>query len=153
MPQPPAGFSLIEVLVALVVMAVGLLGGVTMVIEGLRTSRTALEQTQAATLAADLGERIRTNRAAGPTYSLEAGTELAAPEATCATIDECGPTEVAERDLYEWQQAVLAALPGAVTEVGVVQEATAETHTYSITIRWAQPGAADSATIRLTVLA
>ena len=74
-----SGFTLVEVLVVLVVLAVGLLGGVALLLTGLRASRVAILQTRAANLAADLGERIRANRAAGAAYALDAGTVLAAP--------------------------------------------------------------------------
>lgn len=58
------GFTLIEVLVALVVLAIGLLGIAALYIDSLRASRTALLRTQAIAVASDLADRIRVNRAA-----------------------------------------------------------------------------------------
>jgi len=47
------GFTLVEVLVALVVLAVGMLGLALLLVEGLQGSRTAIEHTQAVNLAAE----------------------------------------------------------------------------------------------------
>lgn len=59
------GFTLVEVLVALVVLAVGLLGAAAMLLESLQGSRIALERSRAVVLAGDMAERLRANRAAG----------------------------------------------------------------------------------------
>ena len=56
-----AGFTLVEVLVALVVMAVGLLGIAGLYVEGLRAGRTAVYRSAAVTLASDMADRIRGN--------------------------------------------------------------------------------------------
>ena len=57
-PYPAAasarGFTLVEVLVALVVLAVGMLGMAVLLVEGLQGSRSALEHTQAVNLASDI---------------------------------------------------------------------------------------------------
>jgi prepilin-type N-terminal cleavage/methylation domain-containing protein len=55
------GMSLIEVLVALVILSVGLLGIAQLLIHGMRTSHAALLRTQAVNLVADMAERIRAN--------------------------------------------------------------------------------------------
>ncbi len=53
------GFTLIEVLIALVVMTVGMLGVSFLCIEGLRLNRSAIYQMTAQNLAADIVERLR----------------------------------------------------------------------------------------------
>lgn len=55
------GMSLVEVLVALVVLSVGLLGIAQLLVYGMRTSHAALLRTQAVNLVADMAERIRAN--------------------------------------------------------------------------------------------
>ena len=147
------GYTLVEVLVALLVMTVGMLGVVAMLVEGLLASRLALQQTEAVALAADLGDRIRANRVAGNAYALAAGTELAAPAETCLVIDVCGPSEVAGLDLYDWQQMVVATLPGAQTSVTVVPAGEVVANVYTITIRWTQTGDSAPAGIVLEVQA
>ena len=63
------GFTLVEVLVALVVMSVGMLGIAALYLEGLRAGRTALYRTTAVNLAGDMADRIRANRNAGLAYA------------------------------------------------------------------------------------
>jgi type IV pilus assembly protein PilV len=148
-----AGFTLLEVLIALCVLAAGMLGVGMMLLESVRASRSALHRTAAVALAADLGERIRANRAAGDAYKLGLGAMAGAPASECAVSDACDPTEVAALDLYLWQQAVLAALPAAVTSVQVAPVSGLPASTFAISVRWAQPGDAEAATLVLRVQA
>jgi len=148
-----AGFTLVEVLVVAVLMAVGLLGGLSLLLTGLRASRLAMQQTGAATLAADLGDRILANRSAGQAYALGAGTLLAEPVKPCQSTGDCGPGDVAARDLYQWQQAAIAALPGAMTSVSVSPADGAPANVYLIVVEWAQAGQASAARFALTVQA
>jgi type IV pilus assembly protein PilV len=150
---PTAGFTLTEVLVVAAVMAVGLLGGLALLLIGLRASRVAAQHTRAATLVADLADRIRANRAAGQAYALSAGTLLAAPAKLCQAIGECDPQDVAAHDLYEWQQAAIEALPGVMTSVLVSPAGAAQANVYFIVVKWAQGGQASAARFALTVQA
>ena len=59
------GFSLIEAMVALVVVSVGMIGIAGLYGQGLSAGRTALYRTQAVNLAADMADRIRVNRLGG----------------------------------------------------------------------------------------
>jgi type IV pilus assembly protein PilV len=56
------GFTLIEALVALVVLGVGMLGVAALYLDTLRGGRSALYRQQAVSLAADLGDRLRADR-------------------------------------------------------------------------------------------
>ena len=148
-----SGFTLVEVLIVAVVMAVGLLGGVALLLTGLRASRVAMQQTGAATLAADLADRIRANRSAGPAYALGAGTLLASPAKHCQSTGECAPQDVAALDLYEWQQATVSALPGAMTSVAVTPVDEVPANVYVIVVEWTQAGQTATARFALTVQA
>src|SRR5690606_3260878 len=59
--RPQHGFSLIEVLVALLVLSVGLLGLAMLQIEGLKHNTDAYYRTQATVLAYDIIDRMRAN--------------------------------------------------------------------------------------------
>ncbi len=58
-PRHSRGFTLIEALVALVVLSIGLLGIAALYLDSLRAGRTAIYRTQAVNLAADLADRLR----------------------------------------------------------------------------------------------
>jgi type IV pilus assembly protein PilV len=149
----PPGFTLVEVLVVVVVMAIGLLGGLELLLAGLRASRLAIQQTVATNLVADLGDRIRANRSAGIAYALDAGTLLPAPAKPCHATDQCDAEDVAARDLYEWQQAALTSLPGATTSVQVDPDGDPSGKLYMIRIEWAGAGRSAGMQFTLTVQA
>lgn len=99
--QASAGFSLVEVLVALVILSIGLLGLAGLQTRGVRDNHGAYLRTQATLSAKDLVDRMRANRSAAlaGAYDVDFGVEVA-PGATVAT-----------QDLSQWQ-AALAQLPG-----------------------------------------
>jgi type IV pilus assembly protein PilV len=148
---PDSGFILVEVLVVVVVMAVGLLGGLLLLLTGFRASRSAMQQTGAANLAADLGDRIRANQAAGAAYALNAGMVLVPPAKPCLSPAECDSNDVAAQDLYEWQQAAMAALPAARTSVQVTPADGTPENVYRIQIEWTPANQVTAARFALTV--
>ncbi len=61
-PMRARGFSLIEVLVATVVLSVGLLGLASLQVSGLRVGQSSFYRAQAAQLATDMADRLRARR-------------------------------------------------------------------------------------------
>ena len=101
------GFTLPEVMVALTVLSVGMLGIAAMYAQGLGASRSALYRTQAINLVADMADRIRTNRAALAAYAGPASHHGCGPPGGM----NCTPTEMAAHDLFLWSQQVQRLLP------------------------------------------
>lgn len=131
------GISLIEALVALLVLSVGMLGIAAMYVSSLRASGTALFRTHAVNLAADMADRIRANPNAADAY------EGAEADNDCTEGTECSPTQLAADDLLRWRAELAAALPddGDVDTLQgtvVVAGATAP-RTYTITVSWSEP--------------
>jgi type IV pilus assembly protein PilV len=103
-----AGFSLIEVLIALVVLGVGMLGMGKMLMVSMKSNGTAYANTQAMSQANAMLDRIRANRAAalsGPSsnYSLPALTASSAYGAgpNCLTV-ACSSSDIASADVANW---------------------------------------------------
>jgi type IV pilus assembly protein PilV len=144
-----SGFSMVEVLVALVVLAIGLLGIAALYLNSLQSGRTAIYRTQAITLAADLADRIRMNRSAQASYgSLFADAE--AVVGSCSTTGGCSDADLASTDLANWKAEVADQLPGGQGQVAVVMPAAAgEPTTYVVTVRWAEVGEATPVTFQL----
>ncbi len=146
-----AGFTLVEVLVALVVLAVGMLGMAVLLLEGLGASRIALEHTQAVNLAADMAERMRANRAAARAYDTAEGTPDPRLDAACEdAAGPCAPEAMAGNDLRRWLDAVAAALPDGHGEIEV-GSIDANAHRGTVTVRWAPAAAAAPTTYVLEV--
>lgn len=134
----PHGYALVEVLVAAVVLAVGLLGGVSLLLDGVRASRAARQATMAAALLSDLGERIRANPAAGDAYALPVDRVPSAPDDGCAT--GCDAATIAAQDLAGWRQDAEAALPGARTAVAVEPLDGGAARRYELSVEWVVAG-------------
>ena len=137
-PALAGGHALIEALVAAVVLSIGLLGGVALMVDGVRASRGARLAGTAAALVSDLGERIRANRTAGAAYALDADRQLGSPGELCTAA--CDAATVAAVDLYDWQRAALASLPGARTSVAVSDIDGGTSRRYDITLEWTVAG-------------
>lgn len=141
------GFTLVEVLVALVVLAVGLLGIAALYVEGLRAGRTSVYRTAAVVLAADMAERIRANPAAGGAY---AGTGPGADNFCVNGTSDCSAAELAADDWFRWLNDIERQLPAgaggtiAVADLGTVTQ-------YAITVSWPEPGQDTPATYTLAV--
>ena len=94
-PSANRGFTLVEVLIAATVLAVGLLGVGAMLVNSLQASRLALQRSQAVILTADLAERIRANATAADAFALAEDTEPPAAPASCTVPTLCTPAEIA----------------------------------------------------------
>jgi type IV pilus assembly protein PilV len=126
-----AGFSLIEVMVSLVVLSVGMIGMAALHTQGLGSARTAVYRTQAINLAADMGDRIRTNRLGAAAYG------GGAADNDCDAGVDCTPAQMAAHDLFLWGPQVAALLPNGV---GAVQYAGGVPPTYTIQVTWQDVG-------------
>jgi type IV pilus assembly protein PilV len=144
-----SGFTMVEVLVALVVLAIGLLGIAALYLNSLQSGRTAIYRTQAVALAADLADRIRMNRTAQAGYTT-AFTDVVAPVGACITTGGCTDTQLATTDLANWKAALAQALPDGQGQVAVTLPVAArEPANYVITIRWSEVGEAAQVTFQL----
>ena len=130
------GFTLVEAMVALVVLAVGMLGIAGLYVTTLRSGGGAIYRMQAVNLATDLADRIRANRSANVLY---AG---AAANNNCygAGAVDCSTAQMAANDLFVWNAQVQAILPAGAG--AVVVNGAAIPYTYQITITWVEQGGA-----------
>ncbi len=104
------GASLIEVMVALFVLAIGLLGMLALQTKSMQFNQSAYSYSQAVFLANDLAERIRTNSGEAAAYLL---AENATPaEVSCnSPTASCTVAQLAGHDVYAWRQNVETLLP------------------------------------------
>lgn len=132
--RPAGGFTLVEVLVALVVMAVGLLGIAGLYVEGLRAGRTAVYRSAAVMLAADMADRIRANP--GGTYAGEGpGTDN-----DCVNgAGDCSPDELAQDDWFRWLGDMRRRLPAGATGTVAVEDMAPVTQ-FTVTVFWPEVG-------------
>lgn len=108
------GFGLIEILVALLILAIGLLGMASLQTTSLQQTTGSQTRTQAILLAEDMVERIRANRPNRIDYVLTDPDAVA-----CDTAFAITNGDVATDDLNEWRNALGCLLPEGNGEVAV----------------------------------
>ena len=120
------GFTLLEVLIALLVLSIGLLGLAALQTIGLRSNSTML--------AYDISDRMRANGQGilDGDYVINSGPITGTPS-DCTSID-CTTAQMALYDLNQWKNAV-AALPGGL---GDITQVVGPPLTHTITVRWDQ---------------
>ncbi len=99
-----AGFTLIEVLIALIVLVLGVLGAAAMTLTSLRDGKQSGLRSQAAALAYEIGDIMRANRNATGVEAIFTGTQPTGGISSCWTSSGCVPTDMATNDFYEWIQ-------------------------------------------------
>ncbi len=154
MRRQQAGISIVESLVALLVLSIGLLGIAGMFLDSVKNSRTALLRTQAINLVSDMADRIRANSGAAGAYDTDTydgapAKRDCAPDAG-AGGGNCSPAELAEDDLARWLESIRGApgTPGALPGTDYPDAAVVEyiepagprdPEQYLITVKWLEP--------------
>lgn len=126
------GFTLVEVLVAMFVLAVGAVGAATTQSFVARLREQAALESEAVQLAASLAARMHANPAqmalpdaANPYLQLDydaAAGDPVAPPAQCFGATDCDSAGMARFDLYETQRLLHAAFPGG--RIAVCRDST-----------------------------
>ena len=132
------GVTIVEGLVALVILSVGMLGIASLYVASLKTGRTALTRTNAVNLVNDMLDSIRANGTATTSYRF-AGGAPPGREAECGDDGDCNREELAQNDLSNWVTAVQTTLPAGNGVVAVTPMAPAPMSTRS-SVSWREPG-------------
>ena len=151
--RPERGFTLIEILVAVLVLSFGLLGLAMLQSTGLRFNTDSYLRSQATILAYDLIDRMRANKAGADAgnYCLTGATPVC--ETTAAPAEQlCGnplatgcdsAAQLAEYDLSRWyalQGRFLSpgAAPSSIRRDVVTTTSGQTMYQYTITMRWSE---------------
>ncbi|MGB6452635.1 MAG: type IV pilus modification protein PilV [Steroidobacteraceae bacterium] len=109
------GFTLVEVLVALLVISIGLLGVAKLVLAAVKANDSAYFRGQATDLAYEILDNMRANHAyalMSPGYGVAYG-DYANPGFTCLGAgNTCTPQQIAAYDLYMWKSHLNPAIAG-----------------------------------------
>lgn len=126
-PAHRQGFTLIEVLVAMLVVALGMLVMIVMQVNATKLTKTSELRTMGAMLAADLADRMRANPDGAKNHSYRFTTAYPSPYPTAPNFDvtptctqttyACSPAEIAAADMALWRTTVSSALPNGWVRV------------------------------------
>lgn len=111
------GSSLVEVMVALFVLAIGLLGILALQSKSMQYNQSAHIYSQAIYLANDIAERIRSNPSVASDYEIAAGEEIS--EGGDCRINACSPSDLVKWDRYQFYTNIKSALPAG--EISIVE--------------------------------
>jgi type IV pilus assembly protein PilV len=144
MPKKPEiqlsqGLTLIELLVALLVFSVGLLGLAGMQARGLRANQGAWHRSEANILAYDILDRIRANRDASGNWTRDYALALTDSKPSVqANQGETNPIVQADRDLHAWLSEIENRLPSGDGAVSIVDSVV------TVTVQWVDGQGADA---------
>ncbi|WP_417548386.1 type IV pilus modification protein PilV [Marinobacter segnicrescens] len=137
-----AGFTLIEIMVTMFILAIGLLGLAALVVDGMRNNQGAYLRTQASTLAYDMADRIRLNRDRaedGGDYDGFSTDGASTTLPNCYTASSgCTPEQQVDVDKVQWTRQIqgvgsgIPLLPGGEGEI----DFDAANNAFVITVTW-----------------
>jgi type IV pilus assembly protein PilV len=145
------GFTLIEVMIAIVIFGVGLLAVASLQVVARKANYEAVQRTTAAQLAQGMLERMRANALALEVYvgggeRVIGGGTMAAPGNTCqARAAPCNAAGMATADLWEWERILDGAyevadgqaVGGLVSPTACIRgEIDGASGTYAVAIAW-----------------
>lgn len=108
------GFTLIEVMVALIVLVLGVLGAAAMTLTALKDNKQSALRSQASALAYELADIMRSSQPPRLNDTFIADVSTTTP--ACWTSG-CNPTAMAQNELAAWKQKVADVLPNGVGKV------------------------------------
>ena len=139
------GFSLVEVLIALIIMSVGMLGIAGLYVQSMQAGRTSLFRHHAVTLAGDVADRIRANPTAGVAYA-----GIGADNNCVGAGIDCDEVQMASNDIFLWDQQAAESLPNGNVVIGF--DDTVDPPNYTIAVGWDEPGEQLNYTIVIPVM-
>lgn len=147
------GFTLVEVMVAVVVLAIGLLGMATLMMNSLQSSESAYSRSQASLLAYDIIDRMRANKVLDPSNPYQSfrvthaslsndyalANPGACPAANAGNANGSGATK-ATADLSQWCAQLRTNMPNLLAGTSISRNGSI----YTVDIRWQEAHDSDN---------
>jgi type IV pilus assembly protein PilV len=147
-PRVEGGFTLLEVLIALLVLSIGLLGIGKMMMLSARANDSAYMRSQATALAYTMLDAMRANRAAAISQEYDTAQVAPAQLACASAAPGCTSGQLAQSDTFLWNQTLATALPNGagtvVTATAPDRKTGANNVTATITVTWSDKVAEQS---------
>lgn len=115
------GFSLLESMIAIIVMVLGILGILGAQMKTLTDTQASVRRAQAIRLIGDLGERLQNNPDALGNLSTYTTSPKTSNDCSSAV---CTPAELATYDIKQWRTNVTNTLPGSNVNIFLPQNST-----------------------------
>ena len=135
------GFSLLEALVAFLILSIGLLGIASLQLISLKAGHTATLRTVAVIKVEEILERIRINQLVVDSYTVDTttlGVDHGCNDSSGAMVT-CTSAQMVEQDIFNWKAGLKTSLPDNATT------------TASIAVVPATPGDMPTAEVAVTI--
>ncbi|HEY3520233.1 MAG TPA: type IV pilus modification protein PilV [Rhodanobacteraceae bacterium] len=131
------GVSMIEVLVAIVVFSIGLLGIALMQVRGATFTKDSGARSMAVVQARSLADRMQANPTgvADDDYVWNSATQGIPGYTDCSSVT-CSPKQVANNDINAWLNQMTAAMPQSSSNKALGLVVNNADGTYTITVQW-----------------
>lgn len=139
------GFTIVEVLVAMIILAIGVLGLGILQISSIQNTRGGQLRSQATILAYDIVDSMRANLPAVTAGNYNAANRVVSNGATqCyGTASNCSVEEMANADIDRWRASLRLGLPpsgfGTLTTTDI-----GNTTLVNVTVSWSDPNNTDA---------
>ena len=147
------GFTLVEILVAVLVIGSGIMLAARMQLMAIQNTQGGYLRAQSANLSYEIIDRMRTNIVA-----LSNGNyDIQAADATPAEVDcggssaNCTPSQMAQYDQYWWRETIGRALPSGTGAIATTDSGGFTTVTVDMT--WVDPYSAAAGSEQITITA
>lgn len=154
------GFTLLEVLIAIVVFSFGLLGLAGLMVMSVKTNHSAYQRTQATFLAQSMADRMRSNTMAVWSDDYDETYPLSSSADPCPVGTACTYTQIATHDNVAFDRMLSSLLPNATAAIdctptgGITTPNLSADPPYnglcSIQIKWAEASVARGGTASST---
>jgi type IV pilus assembly protein PilV len=110
------GFTLIEMMIALLIFSIGLMGMAGLMVLSVKTNQSAYLRTQAAFLAQSMADRMRANMGLIDSYEGSYSYATAGTD-PCASGIACSPAQTVVRDRAVWSQQLIDSMPNPTAAI------------------------------------
>lgn len=152
-----AGFNLIEVLLAFLILSIGLLGVAGLQTTAVKASHSAMLKTIAISKIQEIVERIRSNSSATMImYDMPLdypGLDNNCDDRGSPVAVECAPADLAKNDIFVWKKSLVnGGLPQVGVNASIVIDETEAPPIATITVKWVERGEDVSYSIKIQQL-
>lgn len=147
------GFTLIEVLVSLVILAIGLLGLAVMQVASMQNTQGGSLRAQAVLMAYNIVDRMRANIAGSNNgaYDIAVDDPIPAAPGCLGAEANCSTAQLGQFDVAQWRTSLNAYLPSGA---GAIETADiGDTTLVTVNVRWLDPYSAEAGAELLTISA
>ena len=151
-----SGYTLMEVLISMVILAIGLFGLATLQTVSMRANNSAYQRSIASMLAYDMLDRMRINykgarenqysNGVTPNPAQWDNASVSTPLKNCVSGDACNSAELADFDIWEWttKDYKLQQLPDAAAKITTLSINSGNALNITIKITWSDYNTTES---------